>query len=1785
MSTSSRKRVVHQLLGISTTDPLGIGITWRNTLSVSELLSLVGLQDALLPSIFPPAGYVRLIAEASLVFSGSRVLRRFELDDVCVHQDITLTREDDKITIEVEFQSTGSHERHGDRTDFVNFRIRSKFAGGTNTKRLNVSGCLRLRSSAPQDNPEQMTEDSKTPAKTAELHEVAVKTTREPRIIKVLPTSFGQSGFWFMSQLVADPTFFNNTIPYLITTKTKLDVEALARIVDEMAIQHEGLRTAFITDPETHQPMQAVLEKSPLRLEIKRIASPDQVRTEIDILNRHVYDITRGQSLRLLLLVESPTRHHLLVGYHHINIDATSIMALTDHLRLAYGGQALQPPVQQNEFFKRQHERLQTGQHAKDILFWKTEFQDLPEVLPILPLSPNTALRSSRPATRTTYRHTRAERRLRPGITAKLFQLRKQGHIRSSFALYLTVFQILLGRLAQTDDLCIGVASANRQNDPEFSGSIGIFLNTFALRLRSDLSKSFLDLLQENKIKVSAGLRHSSVPFDVVLDEVGAIRHPSHSPLFQAFVNYVRVAEDRPFGTDGTITNGDHEMGETMYDIMLGVVDPPVGDPWIAIMVQKELYSQEEAQILLDCFMNLMEAFTDDIHLSARAPQMFNQDAVQGAISLGQGVSLDMDFGSLISQLDGISIEHAQESALRDTDGAALSYADMMTKSVKIAHALSGSSSVAPGSRIGVLQEPTVDWVCSMLGIWRFGGSYVPLEVTQGVGRLKTIVSHADLTAVLIHDATSTLCKEIFADTAVANSLVIIDITNIEQISGTMPDFYRPKPSDEAIVLYTSGSTGVPKGMSLPHRMVTNTINGFLHSFPMKPQNVLQQIALSFDLSWWLTLVGLATGGSVFVAGKDARRDPSALTALIVSQNITLTSAVPSEAVSWLQYGVGVDQLRQSSWEYHISGGEAIGSNLLELLRDLQKPDLRFFNAFGPAETIVSHAYEVPYQDPNLPPVIPIGKAMPNYSVYIMDQDNHPLPAGVPGQIVIGGAGVASGYIKQPELTAARFPPDPLANPRAISNGWTHAHLSGDRGYMREDGVFVALGRMNGDTQVKLRGQRFELREVEAAMVAAGKGDILEAVCHVRHRGDDDKDAASAFLVAHVVLSLEAQRRYGGITGPAVDKRLRDVAADLTTLPQYMRPSVVVSLASIPLSHHGKVDRKFLSKAPLDWKEPTPSPPVQKVSTKSEMLKTATQVPRSGGIAVSPFLPEMEEIWRKVLGDVVAGQRLDPNSDFFLVGGNSLLLIKMKSEIKERTGHDIPLLTLFQGSTLGKMAAAVPLPALAVTTYQVLQKAKLEQKSGTQDNMKKIWLSVVGDIVDPSTMGPECDFFSVGGNSLLLIGIQREVNKAFGVLLPLPKLFEANTLGKMSALLDGTLAAAANTTGTLTAGAINWQDEAAFKERAPAMTRVPNHLPSVDVTDITIILTGATGFLGGALLRQLLPHPLVKNIHCITVRNASKFPPWVTNSPKITIHPGDLSDPNLDLSPSTTQQIFSPTSPTNKLVVIHNGADINFLRPYPLLRAANLLSTKTLVYLTLKFSNPASPSPTFHFISTAGIAQLGTADLYEEPLSLPQPPDLTSATGYVLSKYVSEQYLANARAATGLQVTIHRPSFILGDGAPELAIMHNILLYAEKLRAVPKMPAVSSAGRWLQFVGVDQVARDVCADVLASSTEVVGNEEEVQYRNHCGEEEDWVRLDQLGSYLTKKHGGKVRFEEMDAGRWLALAEKAGMPGEVGGYLRDLMGGGGKDTNKLLGFPRVLKGTREMRGPWRRRGKL
>ena len=448
-------------------------------------------------------------------------------------------------------------------------------------------------------------------------------------IEKTVPMSFGQSRFWFMSRLAGDPTAFNVTCSMLVTGEVK--IQDLARAARDLGIRHEALRTCFFNN-DKHQSMQGILLESPLHLETLNVSSQDDIQDQFQKLKGHVYDLEKGETMRIILLSQSRTRHFLLCGYHHINMDGTSLVVLISDLHKLYLGEKMSPPyLQYPDFSEQQLSRLHSGEWDNEIAFWRKEFDALPDTLPILNVSPNVS-RLREPLT--TYRHLKSETRLSIQTASKIRSLCRKLKV-TPFHLYCAVFQVTLSRLASTEDVCIGVADANR-TDQGAMECIGMFLNVFPVRLRTSLDQPFSSIIRQTKKKILSGLANSAVPFDVILNKIGVKRSPTHSPLFQAFIDYRQVNEKQPFG-NGELEGQEYAIGETPYDVMLDIVDNPSGNASVAIMVQEGLYEKENADLVLQCYLNLVQAFADNSELLGGEPQMFNTADVEHALKLSQG--------------------------------------------------------------------------------------------------------------------------------------------------------------------------------------------------------------------------------------------------------------------------------------------------------------------------------------------------------------------------------------------------------------------------------------------------------------------------------------------------------------------------------------------------------------------------------------------------------------------------------------------------------------------------------------------------------------------------------------------------------------------------------------------------------------------------------------------------------------------------------------------------------------------------------------------------------------------------------------------------------------------------------------------------------------------------------------------------------------------------------------------------------------------------------------------
>ncbi|OOQ90641.1 putative hybrid NRPS/PKS enzyme [Penicillium brasilianum] len=1430
------------------------------------------------------------------------------------------------------------------------------------------------------DSPFQMIEtpaESWDPVSESELEGVAPAA----EIQRTLKASFGQSRFWFLNEYLRDKTTFNITCS--IDLSGKLDISALKGAVRLLGERHQALRTAFSLDAD-QQPQQHILSHSSLVLETRDISSEEDIHAEFETLRNHVYDLEKGKLIRIRLLSLASSRHHLLVGYHHINMDGISLEIILGDIQRAYDGdQPLDPVLQYGDYSARQHKEHKRGEYKEDLAFWRNEFSTLPDPIPILPVSS----KLSRPPI-IGYRFQRVDLRLDEELATRIQSVSRK--LKSTaFHFYLAALDVLLFRYTGVDDLSIGIADGNR-TDADTQNSVGFYLNLLAVRFRPTSTQTFAHALNEAKKKAYMALSHGRAPIDLVLSELSAPRSAAYSPLFQVFLNFRQgVEQNRRFcgcDTDGL----KFESGRTGYDINVDIVHSLEERPLIAFNVQDGLYTRGDAGILLRSYIELLDGFSRHPEDLITQSPLHPAGQVQNAVNLGRGKILDSEWGdTLVHRFDQIAQQYSAKPAVTDAFGSKWSYQKLARRTHSISAALL-EAGVTNGSSVAVFQEPSSFWLASLLAIWRVGATYVALDPRIPVARLATIVGDSRARVILTHDSTTALIP----DFQLPPGTRVIDVQGVPPLTGKSISNHADKELVAALI-YTSGSTGLPKGIQVTHGGLLQQMAASSRVFGLDGDIVLQHGAVSFDISLWQTFFAIANGGSLVIASSATRQDASALIDLILSERVNVVAATPSQLTTWLRLDTS-RRLRQSKLTTVVAGGEKVPHQLLGAFQDLDRAGLKLFNAYGPSEiSICSHAGELDYRrapsGPETESMIPAGQTLPNYSVYIVDSTNSLSPVGVSGEIVLGGAGVALGYSNNQALTEEKFIHDNHASAEYVARGWTRAHRTGDRGRLLDDGRLVVEGRIDGDNQIKLRGVRIDLGDIETAIITSAKGSLSHAV--VTLRTPQNKDAA--FLVAHVVLAASA-------TG---DGQFLETLRSNLPLPTYMIPSRIIAIKELPLTSSGKLSRRAVSEFPL--------------------------------------------------------------SD-------------------------------------------VPTPTISTTL------------TPAQTQIKGAWTAVLSeDVVSQFALSADTDFFHVGGNSLLVLQLQRQIEKQVGILIPLPILFESSTLGGMATRIK------TDQTEPSHGPLLDWEQETQLSAEIAALGEKARQAHRQINTVRVVALTGATGFLGKTILDQLLEDRNIDKVYCLAVRSGRGAA--LPRSPKIEIHEGDLSLPALGLDNATAARLFKDTD-----AIIHNGADVSFLKTYHSLKPTNVGSTKELLRLALQF-----PPKSFHYISTAGVAQLSGQETFGAVSIGPYPPPADGSVGYISSKWVSERLLEKASRDYGLPVIIHRPSNITGENAPSLDIMTNLLKFSRSLALVPQFKSLDG---YVNFVPVETVAYNVVQALLANSNASIDAEPVFVYQ--IGRLD--IPLARMKEHLEQEDGR--RFAARPLPEWVGRARTAGLDEMVASYL-------------------------------------
>lgn len=1061
----------------------------------------------------------------------------------------------------------------------------------------------------------------------------------------------GQAQLYFLHEFVDDKAFLN--VVYHGTFYGQLDVSRLQVALHDVGMCHEAVRSAYFMESATKSAMQAVMPQP--RITLNHLDVTEQFGFEDAIMEgkKYVFDIERGSVMKVTILSQSPTQHHMVFSHHHIALDGMGWGVFLDSLASTYKGNKLPSNVQQSiEMAEKKQSDSEQRNLQDDLEYWRTIYHSLPETLPLFRFSKVAARQLVK-----TYSNVSADVQLDQGRAQNVRSASSKIGV-TSFHFYLACLVTFLSRCLRVSDVAIGVVDANRRGIHD-SETVGYSLNVLPVRISSSKEDTFEFVARSCRDAVLGALAHSQPALTAILDHLGIVRSNDSHPLFQVAVNYERLTvSETGFGYDGKVQWTGAVPAGVPYDLLVNIHETPKST-FLSFVTQESLYTQSDTELMLGWFTRAIENLCRQPSTEISRCRISNDSDISQVVKLGRGDYSHIPWeGTVIDRINEMAKQYAGDIAIEDDEGQFLTYHEMLERSYLAAQQLK-QFSPPPGSFVAVLLEPTADAVCCLLAVLRLGLVWIPLDTRNHQERLRAIALESLPCVIICHPATEEQARQL-----AAGSSQVMLLEYDREKSALSPD-QSPKCShlsqlDEPMaLLYTSGSTGTPKGVLLTHEGLVSQIHGTTVALGLGRETTLQQSPLGFDLMLDQVFLALCNGGKTVVVGKDGRGDPLHIAKLMVSRKVSLTHFVPSEYNSLLNYGHHILK-RTSSWLHAMSGGEKMGPELRRAFQKLGSPILRLVNVYGPAEVTIACARGiVPYQsEEDIFSTVDNLLVSPNYSIQILDDDLDLVPVGFPGEICISGPGVGLGYLNRPMESAEKFLYRDLSVPNQASLEQEQRHSrtyrSGDLGRILPGGTLKVLGRLDGDSQVKIRGHRVELDEIANAILRISKGVIVSAAASLR---------APSTLAAFIVFDSDY---------PGDKAEYAETVRLSLPLPLYMRPDSIVCVGRIPATSNGKVDRAAVDRLPV---------PDDNFHTndgvKNEQLST--------------WENSIKEIWDEVLAQRATAPSHDicRDTDFFSVGGNSLLLIKLRSILQSTFSIALSLPELFQTSRLSDMAHCV----------------------------------------------------------------------------------------------------------------------------------------------------------------------------------------------------------------------------------------------------------------------------------------------------------------------------------------------------------------------------------------------------------------------------------------------------------------------------------------------------------------
>jgi amino acid adenylation domain-containing protein len=1026
-----------------------------------------------------------------------------------------------------------------------------------------------------------------------------------------------QAGLWFLHELQPQLTAYH--LPSLWRLQGELDGAALERALAALIERHSTLRSSFrLHRSEVVQIVHPAAGVA-LRAEALGERDPEEViRAWQEEESRTPFDLRAGQLLRARLLAVDAQEHVLLINHHHIASDGWSLSVLSRDLVELYNalrlGRApgLAPlPIHYQDYAAWLRQRLSGGRLVELQDYWMGQLRDL-EPLELPTDRPRPAMPSHRGGS--------VGFTIEPALLERFEELCRGEGATLQMGL-LAVVGVLLHRTSRQDDFAVGIPIWGR-NHPDLERLIGFFINTLPIRMRFAPEQSFRELLAQVRASSIGAYDHQELPFEQMVEALGLPRDTGRNPLVQVMLQLMELPEMGLEQLDGLAAQS-LPCGSDSAKLDLSFAFRRNADQGLSasITYATDVFDGDRIERLTGHLLTLLASAVQAPDASADALNLLPEAERQLINSWQRGPLIDLP-DLCVHQLFERQVERTPEAIALVFGNQQLSYGELNARANRLAHYLMARG-VRRDDCVALLMERSPALVVALLAILKAGAAYVPLHNEQPSARHARMMADAGVRLLLI-DGTA---EAIAAEPLLVLSLDAIAAEGLPEHDPDLPVFSQQR----AYVMFTSGSTGVPKGVAVTHSNIVSLAADSCWRNGMH-ERVLFHSPHAFDASTYELWVPLLHGGQVVIA-PPVRLEVSSLADLIERHSVRgifLTTALFNLLAE-------VQPTCFSSVGEVWTGGEAVSPVAMERVR-IACPRARIVHVYGPTETTTFATFHPLSSTERLEGTVPIGKPMEGMRAYVLDAGLRPSPVGVPGELYLAGTGLAQGYVGLPDLTSERFVADPFA--ALLADGVARMYRTGDLARWLPDGNLEFLGRV--DFQVKIRGFRIEPGEIETAL--RGCDGIRDAVVLAREDGPGE-----IRLVAYVTVAGSTD----DATLPAVLKaHLR------SSLPEYMVPSAFVPLEALPLTPNGKVDRKAL---------PAPS----FLGDGQQRVEPSTDLER-----------QLHALWAEVLGHGEFGT----SDNFFVIGGHSLAAARLMALIEQRVAMALPIATIFHAPQIALMA-------------------------------------------------------------------------------------------------------------------------------------------------------------------------------------------------------------------------------------------------------------------------------------------------------------------------------------------------------------------------------------------------------------------------------------------------------------------------------------------------------------------